>query len=72
MSDWQHYMLMQLNNDLREVKSDVKSLRSRFEELTTWAQRLCLLVLLWGAGILANAKPETIGEVVGALAKSLR
>jgi hypothetical protein len=72
MNDWMHWQLSQLQNDVREMRSDIRSLRTRFDELTTWAQRLCLLVLLWGAGIVVNGKPEAIGEALGAALRSLK
>lgn len=72
MNDWPHYLLLQMQRDVSEMRNDLRSLRSRFEELTTWAQRLCLLVLLWGAGIVINGKPEAIGEALVAALKSLK
>lgn len=72
MSEWQSYLLGQIGNEVSEIRSDVRSIKQRIEELTTWLQRLGLLAALWTAGIASNFAPETVGKYIAAALKSIK
>ncbi len=72
MSEWSSYQLGALTKDVSEMRSDVKAIKSRLDEATRWLQRLALLIVLWGGGIIANLAPDNAGEYLVALLKSLK
>lgn len=72
MSEWQSYLLGQIGNEVSEIRSDVKAIRSRLDEATRWLQRLALLIVLWGGGIIANLAPDKAGEYLVTLLKSIK
>lgn len=72
MSEWQSYLLGQIGNEVSEIRSDVKAIRSRLDEATRWLQRLALMIVLWGGGIIANLAPDKAGEYLVALLKSIK
>jgi len=72
MSEWQSYLLGQIGSEVSEIRSDIKSLKSRLEELTTWLQRIALLIVLWAGAVLTNIAPDKAGEIVATLLKSLK
>ena len=65
MHDWQSYILSQIARDVSEI-------RAKLDDLLTWAQRLALLAMLWGAGLLTNMSAEKTAEILAALVKSAR
>lgn len=65
MNEWHSFTLMQIARDVSEIKS-------KLDDLLTWARRLGLLALLWGAGLATNISAEDKGQIIGALIKSLR
>ena len=72
MSERQSYLLGQIGSEVSEIRSDIKSLKSRLEELTTWLQRIALLIVLWAGAVLTNIAPDKAGEIVATLLKSLK
>lgn len=72
MSEWQSYLLGQIGNEVSEMRSDIKSIKSRLEELTTWLQRIALLIILWAGAILTNVAPDKAGELIATMLKSLK
>lgn len=72
MSEWQSYLLGQISREQSEIKSDIRSIKERLEDLITWSQRLALLVGLWAAAVMMNVAPDKAGEVAAAMLKSLR
>ena len=64
MNNWHNFTLMQIARDVSEIKA-------RIAEVATWAQRLALLAMLWGAGLVANLSAEDKGAIIGAVIKSL-
>lgn len=67
MNDWQHYLLLQMQSDVKDIKSLLRSIKHKLEELTTWLQRGALLLLLWVGGILLNLDPEKAAQFVAHL-----
>ena len=65
MNNWHSFTLMQIARDVSEIKS-------RMTEVVTWAQRLALLAMLWGAGLVTNISAEDKGQIIGAVIKSLK
>lgn len=65
MHDWQNYLLSQIAHDVSEIKAKVN-------DLLTWAQRIALLAMLWGAGLVTNISAEDKGQIIGAVIKSLK
>lgn len=72
MSEWQSYLLGQIGSEVSEIRSDVRSIKQRLEELLTWLQRLGLLAALWTVGIAANIAPDKTGEWVAAALKLIK
>lgn len=72
MSEWSSYQLGALTKDVAEMRSDVKAIKSRLDEATKWLQRLALLIVLWGGGIIANLAPDKAGEYLVTLLKSIK
>ena len=69
MSEWQSYLLGQIGSEVSEIRSDIKSLKSRVAESTTWLQRIALLIVLWAGAVLTNIAPDKAGEIVATLLK---
>lgn len=72
MSEWQSYLLGQMSSDLSEIKSDVHALKAKVETVTSWLQRIALLIVLWGGAIVTNVAPDKAGEILATLLKSLK
>jgi len=72
MNDLTDYLLGQLQQTATSLQSDVREIKTKLDDLTTWSQRLALLVVLWLAGIASNVAPDQVGEIVAKLLKSLK
>lgn len=79
MSDLQSYLTGQIAHDVREIKDAQREqserldrIRRSLEELTSWAQRLALLAVLWGAALGLNLAPEKVADLVGPFLKSIK
>ncbi|CAB4146601.1 hypothetical protein UFOVP1157_53 [uncultured Caudovirales phage] len=78
-SSLQQYVTMQIAQDVREIKEvqrvqadHLDEVQSSLQELTSWAQRLALLAVLWGFAVGLNIAPEKLAELVGMLLKSTK
>ena len=72
MSDLDSYLLTQIITDVSETRSDVRSIKSQIDDITTWLQRAALLIGLWASAGLLNIAPDKAGEIAAALIKSLK
>jgi hypothetical protein len=72
MSELHSYLLGQIAKEVSETRSDVRSIKSRLEDMVTWSQRLGLLLVLWGTATVLNVAPDKAGEIAAALLKSLK
>lgn len=72
MSDLTDYLLGQLQQTTTSLQSDVREIKTKLDDLTTWSQRLALLAVLWLVGIASNVAPDQVGEIVAKLLKSLK
>lgn len=72
MSELNSYLLGQIAKEVSETRSDVRSIKSRLEDMVTWSQRLGLLLVLWTTATALNVAPDKAGEIAAALLKSLK
>ena len=67
MSELNSYLLTQIIKDVSETRSDVRSIKSQIDDITTWLQRAALLIGLWASAGLLNIAPDKAGEIAAAL-----
>lgn len=86
MSELSDYLIGQIAQTTRSTESAVLAMadtleehaerldrvRAALEDLTTWAQRLALLGMLWGAAVGINVNPEKLGELLATFLKSAK
>ena len=60
--------------EIRETQENevehVEAVKTALEELTTWAQRLAVLAVLWAAALGINLAPDKLAETLAVLLKS--
>ena len=66
------YLLGEILSRTRSLESDIREIKAKLGELTTWSQRASLLAALWAVAVGINFAPEKVGEMLAALLKSLK